>query len=324
MNSRKCVFCGVAWIQAISILACGGVSKFAPTPQSTSSPAVIVDRETKIPANAVKMSPEIDAHPPLLHSSDYEKPAPVPGGVNTAGAEDSPFITPDGNALYFFFTPDVSVPVEKQILDGVTGIYFSKKVADKWGKPERIVLQDAGKIAMDGCEFVWGDLMWFCTAREGFAGVHWFTTEFKDGLWQNWKLADFAPDYQVGELHITSDGSELYFGSDQPGGVGKLDIWVSNNVAGNWQEPRNVSAVNTPDDEGWPAISSGGDELWFSRNYSVWRSKRVNGEWQEAELIVSSLAGEPSIDEAGNLYFVHHYYVGDRMIEADIYVAYKK
>jgi hypothetical protein len=36
------------------------------------------------------------------------------------------------------------------------------------------------------------------------------------------------------------------------------------------------------------------------------------------------MAGEPSIDEEGNVYFVHHFFDGDKMIEADIYVAYKK
>jgi hypothetical protein len=48
------------------------------------------------------------------------------------------------------------------------------------------------------------------------------------------------------------------------------------------------------------------------------------GSWGDPKLIVSRFAGEPTLDEAGNLYFVHHYFEGDQMIEADIYVAYKK
>jgi len=41
--------------------------------------------------------------------------------------------------------------------------------------------------------------------------------------------------------------------------------------------------------------------------------------------IVSNFAGEPALDAQGNLYFVHHYFTADgKMIEADIYVAYKK
>ena len=82
--------------------------------------------------------------------------------------------------------------------------------------------------------------------------------------------------------------------------------------------------MNTSDPEGWPALSPGGDELWFSRNYSIWRSTRADGAWREGERIVSSLAGEPSVDAAGNLYFVHHYRMDGQLIEADIYVAYRK
>jgi hypothetical protein len=33
--------------------------------------------------------------------------------VNTAGGEDSPFVTPDGNTLYYVFTPDVNIPAER-------------------------------------------------------------------------------------------------------------------------------------------------------------------------------------------------------------------
>jgi hypothetical protein len=166
--------------------------------------------------------------------------------------------------------------------------------------------------------------MWFCSAREGYTGIHWFTAEYEDGGWHNWTNADFDPSYEVGELHITADGSELFFGSGRPGGAGGLDIWMSRNAGGVWQEPINVAAVNTLDGEGWPAVNPAGDELWFNRNFGIWRSKMVNGEWQEPELIISPLAGEPSLDAEGNLYFVHHFYAGDVMIEADIYVAYRK
>jgi hypothetical protein len=304
---------------SIFLTAC---SSPASSPTSTNT-AIFVDRESKIPPDAEKMSPETDVHPPQLQSGDFENPVPVPGRVNTAGAEDSPFITPDGNTLYFFFTPDVTIPAEKQLLDGVTGIYRSVKVNGEWAEPERITLQDSGKLAMDGCEFVLGDRMWFCSAREGYEGIHWFTADQVDEVWQNWENADFDPAFQVGELHISSDGNELYFHSERPGGKGGLDIWVSKKVDGAWQEPVNVAAVNTADGEGWPALDPKGDELWFYRNFGIWKSKEVNGEWQEPELVVSSLAGEPSIDKDGNLYFVHHFFNDDRMIEADIYVANK-
>jgi hypothetical protein len=323
MDHRKFIKGIALCILLLTLVACDGTSSTLPTPQPTAT-LNIINREALIPADAVKMSPESDENPPLLYSSEYEPPVPVPGKVNTAGAEDGVFVTPDGNTMYFFFTPDVNVPVEQQILDGVTGLYVSQKQDGMWGEPERIVLQDPGKLAMDGCEFVQDNVMWFCSAREGYTGLHWFTTKYQEGRWQNWTNADFDPGYKVGELHFSRDWHELYFHSERPGGKGGLDLWLSELVDGVWQEPVNLAALNTTDSEGWPALNPAEDELWFTRNWGVWRSKKVNGEWQDAELIVSPLAGEPSLDRDGNLYFVHHYYVDGEMIEADIYVAYKK
>lgn len=306
----------------IACLTACGIGVPVPTRTPTTPPTV--DRERGIPAGALKMTAASDLHPPQVLVDGYAAPVPVPGAVNTAGAEDSPFIIPDGNILYFFFTPDVTVPAEKQLLDGVTGIYVSHQVNGQWGAPERILMQDPGKLALDGCEFVQGDVMLFCSTREGYTGIHWFMAHYRDGKWQDWKLADFNPSYQVGELHFTAEGSQFYFASDRPGGKGGLDIWVSTRVNGVWQEPVNVAAVNTQDSEGWPALSPDEQELWLTRNYGLWRSKSVGGEWQTPEQVITSLAGEATIDQAGNVYFVHHYFMNDQMIEADIYVAYKK
>jgi hypothetical protein len=311
-------FYGLLWLLLllVPLTAC---QPAAPAPLPTTIP-----REDKIPPEAVKMSPATDPHPPQVLVAGYAQPVPVPGAVNTAGAEDSPFITPDGQTLYFFFTPDMNIPAETQVGDGVTGIYVSHLDQGVWGPAQRVHLQDSGKLSLDGCEFVQGNRIWFCSAREGYTGLHWFTAQYMDGTWQNWQLADFPAEYQVGELHISPDGNELYFHSDRPGGKGGLDIWLSRRVDGVWQQPVNLAALNTPDAEGWPALSPDGNELWFYRNYAIWRSLKLNGEWQASQQIISPLAGEPSIDQAGNVYFVHHFYNGDQAIEADLYVAYKQ
>jgi rhamnogalacturonyl hydrolase YesR len=77
-----------------------------------------------------------------------------------------------------------------------------------------------------------------------------------------------------------------------------------------------------------PFLTADGQELWFNRTYmgtpAVYRSKKVNGQWQTPELIVSQFAGEPTLDWEGNLYFVHHYYKDNQMMEADIYVCRRK
>jgi hypothetical protein len=286
-------------------------------------------RIESIPDNAVKMTPEKDLYPPILHSDEFYEPVPMPWLINTAGGEDSPFIMPDGKTFYVFFTPDVSIPAEKQVLDGVTGIYVSHLLGDgNWSEPQRVSFDDA--FSLDGCAFVQDNRMWFCSVREGYNGIHWFTADYTDGQWQNLKFSNLnmLEGYEVGELHITSDGNELYFHSSRPGGLGGYDIWVCRNIDGEWQEPVNVEIVNSPDIDGWPFVSQDGRELWFTRFYqgspALFRSLRLKEEWQEPELIVSQFVGESTLENTGNLYFTHHYYQNAVMIEADIYVALKK
>lgn len=302
-----------------------------PPPIPTPKPKPQLTRAETIPASAIKMTPELDTFPPLLQSDKYEKPVPLSRIINTAGAEDSAFIMPDGDTLYFFFTPDVSIPPEKQLLDGVTGIHIAKKQNGDWDEPQRVRLQESGELSLDGCEFVQGNVMWFCSAHKGnYRGVDMWTAEFKDGRWTNWRNAGkkLNVDYEVGELHVTADGNELYFHSGRTGGKGGYDIWVTKKVNGEWQEPENVEAVNTSDAEGWPFITQDGNELWFTRTYmgspAIFRSQKDGGKWSQPELIISQFAGEPSIDNQGNIYFTHHFFKDGKMIEADIYVAYRK
>jgi hypothetical protein len=86
--------------------------------------------------------------------------------------------------------------------------------------------------------------------------------------------------------------------------------------------------VNSSFDENQPFLSQDGNELWFTRSTpspTVWRSIQIDGDWGPAEQIVAPLAGEPTLDSQGNLYFVHHYMTTQsRIIESDIYVAYRR
>jgi hypothetical protein len=315
-------FLAIACLAAVAVLlsACAG----APTPQSVRA------REELIPPGAVKMTPGQDPSPPILHSDEWEQPVPLEGEVNTAGAEDSPFILPDGTTMYFFFTPDVTVPAEEQVLDGVTGIYVSLRGEDGWGVPERLVLQQPGRLALDGCPFVRGSTLWFCSAREGYTGVNHFTAQLVDGAWRNWGYAGKSlPEAdQVGELHITADGGELYFHAEVEGGRGGYDLWVSRRQANGWGAPQHIETVNTAETEGWPFLTQDGNELWFTRFHmgspAILRATRTDSGWSSPELIVSQFAGEPTLDDRGNIYFVHHFYRGGQMIEADIYVAYRR
>ena len=292
------------------------------------------DRYSKIPVNAVKGTPATDPFPPILVSPDFEEPVPMPGPVNSAGAEDSPFITPDGQEFYFFFTPDVQVPVEKQLLDSVTGIWSCRREGGQWTEPERVVLND--DLAMDGCEVVLGDTMWFASVRTGNYGeIDWYIAVRREGKWTDWRNAgpQVNEELKPGEMHISADHRTMYHHKvNQYGG---LDICRSERTDSGWGAPVNLGPnVNTAKDEGWPYLSSDMKELYYTgwndtiMGPCVYRSRLDSaGNWEPAELIVGRFAGEPTLDDAGNLYFVHHYYTGgdsSRMLEADIYLCRRK
>ena len=155
-----------------------------------------------------------------------------------------------------------------------------------------------------------------------------FTSELIEGKWKNWTYAGdrLMKEIQIGEVHI--HGDDLYFHSGRTGGSGGYDVWVTSRSGEIWSDPINISAVNTYETEGWPYISTDGNELWFLRYYlgtpAIYRSKKTGGAWSAPELIISQFAGEPTLDDAGNLYFVHHFYENDVMIEADIYYCARK
>ena len=309
----------------LAILACE---------QSAPAPTPINDRRVTIPANAVKHTPADDFWPPTAIAG-WSQPEPMEGPVNTAGGEDSPFITPDAQKLYFFFTPDVSFPAERQLLDGVTGIWVTHRNGENWSEPERVRLSDPGELALDGCEFILDDWMVFCSARAGNQReIDLYTADFVNGEWTNWVIwGDEIIEYEVGEMHVTADGQELYFGSKRPGGHGGMDLWVSQKETDGWGEPVNLGPlVNTANDEGWPFVSVDGQELWYTGQSTkgrpgpaIFRSLRQpDGSWGAAEEIISSFAGEPTMSSDGrSLYFTHHYFSADlsQMIEADIYVT---
>jgi hypothetical protein len=164
----------------------------------------------------------------------------------------------------------------------------------------------------------------------GYRTIDIWIADFIDGEWTNRRNAGekLNAEYEIGEFHLTADGDEMYFHSPRPGGKGGYDIWVTRKISGEWQKPENVEAVNTPELDGWPCVSPGGKELWFTRTYlgtpAIFVSRQMDGQWGPPEMVISQFAGEPTVDAAGNIYFVHHFYRDGQMIEADIYVAYRK
>jgi hypothetical protein len=312
-------------------LACG-------TATSLSGSPTLQTRLEAIPAGNPKGSPETDPWPPQA-ADGWSQPVPLEGPVNTAGTEDSPFVTPDGNTLYFFFVPDMNVIVQQQMSNGLTGLWVSRRSNGAWSEPERLLLAESGQAAMDGCVMVRGDRLYFCSIRAGNRrDIEWYYATEKDGTWGD--VVNAGPWYnqtmELGEIHITPGYRGIFFASKMTDGFGGLDLWSAHDTADGWGAPENLGPeVNSAADENRPFVTEDGKELWFD-SYSrsgkpgpaVFRCLRQPDDtWGDCREIVSVFAGEPNLTGDGRtLYFVHHYYTADlqKAIEADIYVSYRE
>ena len=73
------------------------------------------------------------------------------------------------------------------MLDRVTGIYWSQKVAGTWTEPQRVWLNYYDDPSLDGAETIVGSTMWFASVRAGVKReIDIFTAELVNGVWSNW------------------------------------------------------------------------------------------------------------------------------------------
>jgi hypothetical protein len=287
----------------------------------------------------------------LVISNYWQAPVNLGLPINTLGWEDSPFISPDGNTLYFTYfrvDPITAVTKQKIIITGperpnwpsnIVGpggaeIYVSKKINGFWQEPQNIGKTINKPQDFEGDEWVSaaGNEILF-TIGEGKAerprGMH-YSQKTTNG-WQESQLATnigfpFLPTDE--NPHITLDGHTLFFQSNRAGGYGKEDIWLSKNINGRWTQPENLGReVNTAAKEGSP-VSLDGKILFFESEGGIYASKKLaNGKWSNRQIIVTHgegskvVVGDPAIAANGDLYFIAAWQTASGAWNADIMYA---
>lgn len=212
-------------------------------------------------------------------------PAPSPAegvGINTAGGwSDSPFISGDGQRLYFMYSrynfgpwilsggaqPPVLAGPDRPGLDqssqpwDESDIYVATKRADgSWGEPVNLGLNgaygDASGMEIDGgSTFVWlqgnGTTNKIVMAARNPNGTWGAAADLGQGI------NDDSPGVFQDNPHISADGTALWFTSNRASGsVGGRDLWFASRSGGSWSTPVNLgSPFNTSGDE---------DQFWFA------------------------------------------------------------
>ena len=193
--------------------------------------------------------------------------------VNSTGVEYFDCISADGLEVY----------IEKPVTGGTTSSYWDiyvstrETINDPWSVPVNLgptvnssgVIDAYASLSSDGLE------LYFSSRRPGAYGP-----QNKQDIWvtrRAYKGADWGNPMNLGPTintsssdwlpWITSDGLELYFSSDRPGGYGNSDIWVARRINTNdeWEEPVNLGpVVNSTAIDCYPCLAPGGLVLFFS------------------------------------------------------------
>ena len=229
---------------------------------------------------------------PLLLASCKGGNSDAPSGlpINTeAGLSDSPFISGDGQRLYFTYSRYdfgqwfLSGGAQPPLLSGPDrqGLHHSSNPFDEsdiyvatrnpdgtWSEAVNLGLNgaygDSGGMEINGGNtFVW-------LQGNGTASNIVMANRNPDGTWG--PAVDPGPginEHSGGALQdspkLSADGKTLWFTSNRPLGHGGKDIWFSSNSNGSWSAPANLGApVNTAGDEDRFWFSSGGPDLYWN------------------------------------------------------------
>jgi hypothetical protein len=216
---------------------------------------------------------------------DSGAPPPAPGprvGINTAGGwSDSPFISGDGQRLYFMYSrydfgpfilsggasaPVLSGPDRPGLHHSTqpfdeSDVYVATKNADgSWSEPVNLGLNgawgDSSGMEVDGGRsFVW-------LQGNGTTNKIVMATRNLDGTWGaavelGPAINDHSPGVFQDNPHMSADGTGLWFTSNRAAGsLGARDLWFSSRSGGTWSAPVNLGTpFNTAGDE---------DQFWFS------------------------------------------------------------
>ncbi|MDX2432957.1 MAG: hypothetical protein QNK35_18605 [Bacteroides sp.] len=141
-----------------------------------------------------------------------------------------------------------------------------------------------------------GKEIYFCVALSNYTYATILFTKEVNGSWTAPEIVPFSggPGVFDFEPAFSQDGSRLYFLSTRPDGdeePGDQDIWYVERTSEGWSEPINPgSPINTDGGEFFPSLTNDGT-LYFTRNEAgsrlnqIFRSRYVNGEFMEPELL---------------------------------------
>ena len=211
----------------------------------------------------------------VSHLEQGEWTLPVPADIEGDYREIDPFITADGQRMFFNSNRPITPGDTSKNMD----MWYVEKEANGWGEPQHL----GGKLSTEHAE-------WFPTMANN--GNLYFTygpgrtadiafSPLRNGQYEEViSLGDSvnSPGNDYDPI-IAPDESFVIFSSNREGGKGSVDLYVSfRKPDGGWTKAKNLGdRVNTSTIEFAPKLSNDGKYLFFNREGDIW--------WISAEVV---------------------------------------
>ena len=201
-----------------------------------------------------------------------------------AGDDREPWITADGNTIYFRSDRNAS--------DGnPIDLFVTNKVNGVWSEPELLPYPISTDEGNEHCPAVLQDGVTLCFASMragGYGGSDIYCTQKdENGSWM--EPINQGPNINTAaeEFHFTQDKDGIvYFTSTRPGGYGGRDIYGAMQLGANeWGPSFNLGPqINTSAEDMCPALPPGADSFsWFSSrqdnnlgSFDIFWTKKAN------------------------------------------------
>ncbi len=201
-------------------------------------------------------------------------------GVNASYSEQSPFVTSNGQTLYF-----------SRFVSSSTGldVYQATLIGGQWANA--VPVTGVNSSSDDGCPCVIGNHMYFVTNRWSsppFYPSRLARATYSAGNWGNVIQLPMTTIEGIDlDPSVTADETTLYFTTSRPPNYGLGDIYRATYSGGVWGNLENLGPViNTSGAEAYPSISPDGNTLHFIRVASfVYVSHKIGSTWSTPQLL---------------------------------------
>ena len=203
-------------------------------------------------------------------------------GFSEGSMNENPSVSFDGNSIVY---------TEQRGIVNV--IFYARKENGKWQTPVEITSRLNAGEDCSSCSLNKDGTLLFLYKNDSYDG-NIYSSELVNRNWTPIKKLNKNINTKFYESHasVSADGKKLYFTSNRDGGLGGLDIYVSEkDESGDWGPAVNLGpSINTMYNEDTPFITENGSTLYFCSEghenmggFDNFKSQRVGGDWETPE-----------------------------------------